>query len=254
MRLDAIITHRDLHWLGSSEEKVEFCSLNAPSCPRARLPQTSINAASSPRAILFPDDVPMGVSSTGRVVFVFVLPVSDGDFRACVQRHADLLRALPDWTIRLIFPRDAANRIQTFEAAAREELTLQLSPRSFAEFTWYCHERKSTTDSARSRSDVRFATAHGAFATPRYELLYRRWLTGGDSVLDLVSSTAIAAALERGAGRIESVILAFSYRHLAPLVALPSSSEGVEEGERTSVPPQPPSASRVMTIASPRII
>jgi hypothetical protein len=71
-----------------------------------------------------------------------------------------------------------------------------------------------------------------------------------DSVFDLVSSTAIADALDRGTGRIESQVLPFSYRHLAPLVALHSSPEGVEEGERTPARPQPPSASSLQVAES----
>jgi hypothetical protein len=242
MRLDAVISSGDLHWLGSEDEKVAFFALTTRSFLHERLPHTLVNTPPSPRLHLFPDDLPIGVSSGGRVVFVVVVPMSDGDFRACLQRHADLLRALPGWTLRLVFARDAANRVRDFETAARDELTLQLSPSSFAEFRWYCSERKPATNArVRSQADQRFARAHRAFATPRYELLYRRWLTGGDSVFELVSSTTIAEALERGTGRIESQILPLSYRHLAPLVTLHSAAEGVEEGERTSARPQPPS-------------
>jgi hypothetical protein len=242
MRLDAVISSGDLHWLGSEDEKVAFFDLTTRSFPRERLPHTVVNTPPSPRLHVFPDDLPIGVSSGGRVVFVVVVPMSDREFRACLQRHADLLRALPGWTLRLVFARQTANHVTDFESAAREELTCRLSPGSFAEFRWYCQERKTSTDNrARGRRDERFARAHRAFAAPRYELLYRRWVTDGDSVFELVSSTAIADALERGTGRIESQILPFSYRHLTPLVTLHSAAEGVEEGERTSARPQPPS-------------
>jgi hypothetical protein len=48
----------------------------------------------------------MGVESTGRVIFPYVVirPVGD-DFRGFVQRHGDLLRSLPEWTVRLLVPR-----------------------------------------------------------------------------------------------------------------------------------------------------
>src|SRR5262249_24941584 len=72
---------------------------------------------------------------------------------------------------------------------------------------------KDTTNTrARSGCDDRFARAHRAFATPPFDILYRRWVTDGDSVFDLVSSTAFADALHRGTGRIESQVLPFSYR------------------------------------------
>jgi len=243
MRLDAVITNRDLHWLSGEDEKVAFCSLMASSCPPERLPHTSAGSRFSAATKRFPDDLPIGVTSSGRVVFVVVLSMRDGDFRGWLQRHADLLRALPGWTLRLVLGRHAAGRASDFEAAARAELTSQLSPGALGELAWYCAERKTTPDTRqRSASDKRFARAHRAFATPRYQLLYRRWLTDGDSVLELVSSTGIADALQRGTGRIESQILPFSYRHLAPLVTRPSSSKGVEEGEHASARPQPPFA------------
>jgi hypothetical protein len=72
-------------------------------------------------------------------------------------------------------------------------------------------------------------------------MLYRRWLTDGDTVFDLVSSPAIADALARGTARIESHVLLLSYEHLSPLVSLVRSSpKGVEEGDTSAAPPQPP--------------
>lgn len=174
------------------------------------------------------------------VVFVVPVPMSDSEFRAVLQRHAALLQALPGWTVRLVFPRDGAVRTADFEAMARDELTGQLSPRIQDEFAWFCQERKTTTSTReRCRSDIRFARARCAFGTARYELLYRRWLTDGDAVFSLFSSPIIGSAIERGTGRIESQILPFSYRHLAPLVASSSSPEGVEEGEQGPARPQP---------------
>jgi len=58
---------------------------------------------------------------------------------------------------------------------------------------------------------------------------------------EILKRDAIAEALERGTGRIESRILLLSYRHLAPLVSLfRSCRKGVEGGETSSAPSQPP--------------
>ena len=77
-------------------------------------------------------------------------------------------------------------------------------------------------------------------------MLYRRWLTDGDAAFELVSSSAIADALARGTGRIESHVLLRSYDHLSPLVSLVrSSAKGVEEGDTLSARPQPPSSPRL---------
>lgn len=68
----------------------------------------------------------------------------------------------------------------------------------------------------RCRSDERFRRAHRAFSAPRFQMLYRCWLTDGDAVFVPVSSTAITEALARGTARIESQVLLLSYDHLSP--------------------------------------
>ena len=245
IRLDAVISDPDLHWLGSEDEKVAFFGLVAPSCPGEGLPHIGSPVASTSSVRLFPDDLPIGIMATGRVVFVVTPPMSDGDFRGVLQRHAALLQALPGWTLRLVFPRDRLARMGHVQIMARKELE-QFRPLVLEEFSWFCRERKITANTRERRaSDARFARACRAFGTARYELLYRRWLTDGDRVFTVMSSPAIKSAIERGTGRIESQILPFSYRHLAPLVAASSPPEGVEEGEQTPARPQPQSSSSV---------
>ena len=250
MLLDGIVASPDLFWLSSVEEKVAFCNLMAPSLPRERLPHVTFGTPA--RVHLFPEDLPIGVSSTGRVVFLYLVTTAfEPDLRGFLQRHRDLLAVLPGWTVRLLIPRDRQGLIQATEQAAREELTQQHAPGTIAEFKWYCEQRRATPDPrARGHSDERFWLAGSAFDTPRFRLLYRRWLTDGDAVFDLISSPAIAEALERGTGRIESHVSLSSHRHLTPLVAPASSLAGVEEGERTPARPQPPSAAS-LAVADP---
>lgn len=104
MRLDGIVLDSGLMWLGTEDEKVAFFGLIAPSLPRERLPHITVSKGISQRVRLFPEDQPIGVTATGRAVFTYV--VSTGyieEFRAFVQRHADLLQALPGWTLRILF-------------------------------------------------------------------------------------------------------------------------------------------------------
>jgi len=250
MLLDGIVASPDLFWLSSVEEKVAFCNLMAPSLPRERLPHVTFGTPA--RVHLFPEDLPIGVSSTGRVVFLYLVTTAfEPDLRGFLQRHRDLLAVLPGWTVRLLIPRDRQGLIQATEQSAREELTQQHAPGTITEFKWYCEQRRATPDPrARGHSDERFWLAGSAFDTPRFRLLYRRWLTDGDAVFDLISSPAIAEALERGTGRIESHVSLSSHRHLTPLVAPASSLAGVEEGERTPARPQPPSAAS-LAVADP---
>jgi hypothetical protein len=241
MRLDAIVLQPELIWLATEEEKVAFFSLMAPSFPRERLPHVMVGKGAGRGLRLFPEDQPVGVTTTGRVVFTYLVTAYDAeDLRTFVQRHADLLRALPGWTLRLVLPPQLADVRTRFEDVVRYELT-PLRPELLAELKWYFAKRRSTPNPrALSFEDPEFWEHQAAFASPRFQQLYRRWLTDGDTVFEALASSAIAEALERGTGRIESHVLLLSYRHLAPLVSLfRSCRKGVEGGETTPAPSQP---------------
>jgi hypothetical protein len=241
--LDGVISNPELIWLATEDEKVAFFNLMAPSLPPERLPHITVGKPTSGRLHLFPDGLPIGVGSNGRVVFLYLVTGPfDADLRRFLQRHAELLHALPGWTLQLLFLRRAAGMMSAFESAAREEFTGRFAPATIAELKWYCEERRDTSDvRVRCRTDDRFWRAHRAFATPRCQMLYRRWLTDGDKVYELISSQAIADALARGTARIESHVLLCSYDHLSPLASLVRSSpQGVEEGATASTPSQPP--------------
>ena len=242
MRLDGIVLFPERVYLATEDEKVAFFGLMAPSLPREQLPHITVGKEPAARVRLFPEDQPIAVTPTGRVAFTYV--VSAGyieEFRAFVQRHADLLRALPGWTLRVVFPRQIAGAISAFEAVTRHELTSPLRPETLAELKWYFEKRRSTSNlRALSFEDEEFWRDQAAFDTPRFRQLYRRWLTDGDSVFETASSPVIAEALERGTGRIESHVMVLSYKHLSPLASLfRSSRKGVEGGDISSALSQP---------------
>jgi hypothetical protein len=148
-----------------------------------------------------------------------------------------------EWTLRLLCPPSLRGFADSFEADAREELTTRFSPRAVEAIRWYFEECRTTRDHGeRARTDRRFAEAQYAFKSPRCRELYRRWLNDGDRVFELVTSTAIEDALARGTARVESPVLPHTYRHLSPPGYLKRPRlRGVEEGDRPSAPPQPPS-------------
>lgn len=208
MLLDAVISHPDLVWLSTASDKVAFFAA-ASSCPSEQLPYKSVFAP-----------FPIGVDTSGRPVFIFVASTwNSDDFRAFLQRHADILSSLRGWTVLLVLPPHVAMVKASFEAAVRDELASPLSPRSFEELRWYFEQRRRLTPGENDEAD-RFRRLARAFAGTRWRLLYRRWLTDGDSVLNVATSAAFRDALMRGDGVIKSEVLAHSYRHLSPLASL----------------------------------
>ena len=225
MRLDAVVIQPDLIWLATEEEKVAFFSLMAPSLPRERLPHEMVSNGARGRLRLFQEDQPIGVTTTGRVVFAYLVTAWETSaLRAFVQRRADLLRALPGWTLRLVIPPQLAASMKRFEDVVRDELT-PLRPELLARLKWYFAKRRSApSPRALSFEDPEFWEHQAACSSPRFQQLYRHWLTNGDTVFEALASPAITEAMERGTGKIESRILLLSYRHLAPLVSLFRSS------------------------------
>jgi hypothetical protein len=73
MALDAMLTSPELMWLGTEDEKVAFFALMPPSLPRERLPHVWTGTGVAARLRLFPEQFPIGVDATGRVVFVYVV-------------------------------------------------------------------------------------------------------------------------------------------------------------------------------------
>ncbi len=122
----------------------------------------------------------------------------------------------------------------------RDELT-PIHPVLLRELEWYFTKRRSTHNPrALSFEDPDFWERQAAFRSPRFQELYQRWLTDGNALLETVGSSANTEALERGTGRIESLVLELSYHHLTPLVSLfRACRKGVEGGETSSAPSQP---------------
>ena len=97
MLLDAVNSHPELRWLATATDKVVYFRSASPS-GTSLWPQHTV--ARTRR--YFQDHLPIGVSPTGRVVFVFLAttPMTD-NLKAFLGRHVDLLQALPDWTVPL---------------------------------------------------------------------------------------------------------------------------------------------------------
>jgi hypothetical protein len=220
MMLDAVLAERELLWLGTERDKyAHFVMLLRGALQNDELPRLVFRTDEHDQTVrYFPDKLPIGVDpETERHVFVFL--AADGspmDFRQFLLRHAELLRALRSWTIRVLLPRERANLRDTYEAAVYDQLAHPL-PLSY---------RDDLLTSFQRRRDGRPPGQVGMdpptpgvrmLSGPAVTALYRRWLEAGSTVVTQVTSSIIRDALQSGRGTVECVVLAHPYAHLSSL-------------------------------------
>jgi len=219
MVLDAVLAESELRWLATEREKVTHFSHQTRLQPH-EFPHLTFGTPPSTTVRYFPDKLPIGVDAgSWRHVFVYLvtrrLPV---DFRSFLHRHAELLRALPEWTIRLLLPRHLAGVVGRYQAAVRDELATPLRSDTFDELRWFFEQRRRAGDRPVMVADARFQRAQEVFATPRFRVLYRNWLQDGEPALQATLSPVLSEALEHRRGALEWRVLEHDYQHLAALV------------------------------------
>jgi hypothetical protein len=218
MVLDSVLAERHLRWLGSEREKVEYFRA-ATTLRLKELPHFVFGRG--PETIrYFGDKLPIGVSADGRThVFVYLVtrptPV---DFRAFLHRHGELLRALPEWELRLLVPRHMLKAASLYEDAAREELARPLRLDDAAELRWYFRQQDQVDRGGAPDDFKRFRRACRAFRGPRYHVLYRLWKKNGDAPLNATVSPVLEDKIARRRGHVTSQVLSHVYGHLTPLV------------------------------------
>ncbi len=181
MVLDAVLADPSLTWLATEREKVAH--FTGDGVPRHHLPALTFRSADDETVRYFPD------------------------------KHAELLRSLPAWTIRLLVPRHLTGAAGLHREAFVEQLTTPLPAEVVDEMRWYFHAcRDGGID-----LDERYYRAQTAFAGPRFRALYRRWLMDGERVLDAAMSGVLVDVFARRVGVLESVVLPHPYLHLLSL-------------------------------------
>ena len=214
MVLDAVLEDRGRKWLGTEQDKLAYFTLTHR-IPRQDLPSLTFRSEDAETVRYFPDKLPIGVDLEGAYTFIYIVtrpgPV---DFRAFLERHAELLRALRAWTIRLLVPRHFARVLGVYRAAFREQLAMPLRPINLDDLRWYFHARQAPSPG----SEERFDQAARAFRAPRFRALYRAWLERGEPVLDATLSAVLADKIERQVGQLECHVLPHHYLDLSPLV------------------------------------
>jgi len=218
--LDAVLAAPSVRWLSTAHEKVAYFTQKTPLRPDD-LPKLVFHNGGGRTVRHFPDKLPIGVHPDRDThEFVYVVnrhvPV---DFRPYLYRHARLLSALPAWIIRLVVPPHLEEAAVPFARACEEELGTRLAPSTVEELRWYFQTRRALSKTPTPEFDrERFGRARRAFGAPRYRVLYRHWLTHGNSLLNALDSPVLPDALASGTGRIESHVVERQYAHLTPLV------------------------------------
>jgi hypothetical protein len=215
MLLDAVLAERDRTWLATEQDKVAYFTLSHR-IHRRDLPSLTFRAEDSETVRYFPEKLPIGLDPDGRThIFVYLLTQDVPlDFRGFLERHAEVLRALPVWIVRLLVPCHKADAIPIYQAAFREQIATPLRPAVVEDLRWYFHARRSPPTGPHERFDQ----AMRAFSPPRFQALYRAWRDGGEPVLDATLSPTLADAVARKTGQLECQVLPHRYVHLLPLV------------------------------------
>ena len=172
----------------------------------------------------FPDKLPIGVSPDGRrhaFLYLLVHPLPH-DFRVFLRRHAELLRALPAWSIQLLVPIDqgdgdgrAQRLADAYEKAFRQELAAPLDAVTANELRWFWD---ASSLGSPALEDPRMRRARRIFGTPRFRALRRALELDGHRAVDVAASRSLADAIHRAEGRFERHELRRQYLHLSHLV------------------------------------
>jgi hypothetical protein len=219
MLLDAVLAHPELRWLGTEREKVEYFRRRTR-LREDEMPLLRFGAAPKQTVRYFPDKLPIGVTPDERSHLFLYLVTRDVpvDFRAFLHRHAELLRALAQWELRLLVPRHLDEAAPVFDTTAREELGMPLRLRDVEELGWYFKQRQRVERGEVEEDAARYRRAGRQFHSYRFRALYRQWKKGGDAFVHATVSRVLDDALTRRSGRIETHVLSRSYQQLGSLV------------------------------------
>jgi hypothetical protein len=217
MLLDVVIQDRDVTWLGTEREKVAYCLEHRGLNP-VDLPSVVFTSVGGRTIRCFPEKLPIGLSATGHVTFVYIATDPTGQaFRDFVERFRAVLVHLLPWRMLIALPRALSRTEQTYRSIANELMQPPLRPAVLDEFRWYCESRQRVDQSPRVivRLDAaRFQRARRAFGAPRFFAAYRRWKQDGDVSLHQLLSPTLHEAAARGDARVETWILPYSYAYL----------------------------------------
>ena len=114
------------------------------------------------------------------------------------MRHADLLKVVDEWTIRVLLPRRFRKAAALYRYAVRDAFLMPLTPRETEELDWYFRARRGEVVCPARDRDLDLATAARTFGAARFEALYRLWQHRGVHALWTMQSLVLRDQIQRG--------------------------------------------------------
>jgi hypothetical protein len=225
MILDGVLADKSYTWLGTERDKRDYFdrALDAPRLRPADYPLVTYRAGAEQTTRYFPDKLPIGIEKHGfqRHVFLYLVtrdvPV---DFRLFLLRHAELLRAVPQFTIRLLIPRRFRKSTSLYRFAFRDELAMPVDPTTAEQLEAYFRHRHQARGHFTEPLGEDLEKAFRKFGAARFKALYRWWRLRGDPAIWAAQSPVLRDAIAYGNGRLECVELSRQYLQLTSLVGV----------------------------------
>ncbi len=218
MILDAVLGDRRCWWLSPADDKWRFFCLKRDNYLRPEdYPHIAFGSSWQRTIRAFPDKLPIGIEKdrTEHLVFVYLvnrrLPV---DFRQFLLRHADLLRFVTTWTVRLLVPRRFRKAVALYKAALREELWTPLDPGVSKALETYFPERQAQGGHLGDPDDRYIRKEFRTQGMAKIQALYRAWRREGDRVLWSAHSTTLRDARSHDCSAVEVELLDRQYLQL----------------------------------------
>jgi hypothetical protein len=222
MILDAVLADKNCWWMGPAcDKRSYFATTMKTGLSAAQYPQIAFGSGTRKTIRYFPDKLPIGVDKRNLDHHVFLYLVTRPiplDFRMFLLRHAELLRMLHPWTVRVLVPRRFWKAAALYKAALCDELWTPLEPHITDRLEAYFRERRQDGGHLSDPSDEYLLKAFRRYGRPRFASLYRAWRCMGDRILWAARSPVLRDARERGWGTCEMQPLTGQYLQLTGLI------------------------------------
>jgi hypothetical protein len=229
MLLDAVLADKKYTWLGTENDKLRYFILGLlrMELKKHEYPHIAFGEGDQQTVRYFPDKLPIGVERDGyrRHLFLYLVTRDvPADFRMFLLRHAELLRAVREWTVRLLIPRRFRKAAALCRYAVRDELASPVHPTTVQELEWFFCERHGRPQRSPRHPDLdpdlNLSTAAQKYDAARFRSLEKMWLREGYRAVLAAQSPTLRDQLHDGLARIEFVELSHQYLQLSSLVGV----------------------------------